>query len=213
MRSTSRTTVRILSIILSAVLAFALSVPATVADDSSLNWDLTEIYASDEAWAEAKADLPGKIAMFEPYKGKLGESAANLKAVLDTQFAIQMQASRLYSYAGMRGDEDLRESVPQGMKAELQTLFADMSAATSWIDPEILSLPAETIKKFQKKEPGLAIYARYLERLEKRRPHVLDAKSEKILGMGSRLEGVGYTIGGLLRDAEIPWPTLSLIHI
>ena len=96
------------------------------------------------------------------------------------------------------------------MKDELQAMFADMSAATAWIDPEILSLPTETIKKFQKKEPGLAIYARYLERLEKQRPHVLDAKSEKILGMGSRLEGIGDTIGVLLRNSDIPWPTITL---
>ncbi len=210
MRSYSWKSVRILSFTLSAVLAFALAVPAAVADDSSLNWDLSEIYSSQEAWADAKAEMPGMIAKFEPYRGKLGESAGNLKAVLENMYVIRMQASRLYAYASMRSDEDLRESGPQGMKAELQAMFADMSAATAWIDPEILSLPAETLEKFQKKEPGLAIYARYLERLEKQRPHVLDARSEKILGMGSRLEGVGNTIGGLLRNAEIPWPTITL---
>ncbi len=210
MRRYERSTVKVLSLALAVILALAVAAPAVIAGESPLNWDLTEIYASDEAWAEAKGGLAGKISLVEPYQGKLGDSAANLKAVLDTTFAIQMQASRLYGYASMRGDEDLRESGPQGMQAELQSMFADMTAATAWIDPEILSIPAETLNKFQAEEPGLAIYARYLEKLEKQRPHVLDAKSEQLLGMGSRIVGVGANIGGLLRNAEIPWPTITL---
>ena len=206
----NRPVTRVLPLTLAAILAMALAAPAALAGESPLNWDLTEIYASDAAWAEAKGEIAGKIGLVEPYKGKLGESAANLKAVLDASFAIQMQASRLYGYTSMRVDEDLRESGPQGMQAELDSMFADMTAATAWIDPEILSIPAETLKKFQAEDAGLAIYARYLERLEKQRPHVLDAKSERLLGMSSRVMGVGANIGGLLRNAEIPWPTITL---
>ncbi|MBD3869328.1 MAG: oligoendopeptidase F [Acidobacteria bacterium] len=206
MRRYQRSALRVSALIL----ALAVISPAALAGESPLNWDLTEIYASEEAWAEAKGGIAGKIKLVDPYKGKLGESSANLKAVLDASYAIQMQASRLYGYASMRGDEDLRESGPQGMQAELQSMFADMTAATAWIDPEILTIPAETLKQFQADDPGLAMYARYLERLEKQRPHVLDAKSEQLLGMGSRIVGVGANIGGLLRNAEIPWPTITL---
>lgn len=206
MRRYQRSALRVSALIL----ALAVISPAALAGESPLNWDLTEIYASEEAWAEAKGEIGDKIKLVDPYKGRLGESSANLKAVLDASYAIRMQASRLYGYASMRGDEDLRESGPQGMQAELGAMFADMTAATAWIDPEILSIPPDTLKKFQAEDPGLAIYARYLERLEKQRPHVLDARSEQILGMGSRITGVGANIGGLLRNAEIPWPTITL---
>jgi oligoendopeptidase F len=49
-----------------------------------------------------------------------------------------------------------------------------------------------------------------LERLEKQRPHVLDAEAEELLGQAQRIRGVGTSVGNLLRNAEIPWPTITL---
>ncbi len=197
-------------------LALALTLPPAVAAGPSaseggpLNWDLTEIYPSDEAWETARLDLAGKIHSLDPFKGELGESAETLRKTLSLRFALSMQAERLSGYANMRRDEDLRRPEPQAMNAKLDSVLADLDAALAWIEPEILSIPPETLDRFRKEEPGLAEYARYLERLEKRRPHVLDAKSEQLLGLGSRLTGVGANIGAQLRNAEIPWKTVAL---
>jgi oligoendopeptidase F len=46
--------------------------------------------------------------------------------------------------------------------------------------------------------------------LEKSRPHVLDATSEELIGMMARTTGVGTTVSGLLRNAEMPWSTIKL---
>jgi oligoendopeptidase F len=39
---------------------------------------------------------------------------------------------------------------------------------------------------------------------------VLDARSEELLGLTSRIRGVGSTVAGLLRNAEMPWSTITL---
>jgi oligoendopeptidase F len=178
--------------------------------EGPVTWDLTEIYPTDQGWDAARKELAGKDAAMDAYRGRLGSSAPTLKKALDEMFALQMRASRLGSYAGMRGDEDLRESGPQGMLQSLRSVMADLQAATAWIDPEILAIPQERIQAFLNEEPDLAVYRRYLERLEKQRPHVLDSESERLLGMTQRIRGTGSTISGLLRNAEIPWPTITL---
>lgn len=198
---------RILSALV--LLAFA-ALPALAADEAPVTWNLAEIYPTNEAWEAAREDLVGKTDSLAPYKGRLGESAATLEEFFGAMFELQKQASRLAGYAGMLGDEDVRESGPQGMRQSLRSLFADFSAANAWVDPELLSIDPPKLQGFLRERKGLSIYARYLERLEKQRKHVLDERSEEILGMSQRIRGVGNTVGGLLRNAEIPWGTVTL---
>jgi oligoendopeptidase F len=195
---------------LAAVLLLAPFAAPARAADPPVNWDLSEIYATDDEWQAARQTLSQEKNRLDAFKGRLQASAEALKQALDIRFLLEMQAGRLWAYAGMRGDEDLRESGPQGMRQSMQSALADLRSATAWVEPELLSIPTERISAFMKEEPGLAIYRRYLERLEKRRPHVLDSDAERILGMTQRMRGTGMTIGDLLRNAEIPWPTIEL---
>lgn len=180
------------------------------ADTDSDRWNLTDLYPDTAAWQQARDGLAGKLAALEPLQGKIGKSPKNLKQALDISFEIQKEGARLWSYASMLSDQDISKPGPQGMKQQLQTQFAEISAKTAWIDPEILELKPSKLEKFLETEPGLRIYARYLEKLEKRRAHTLDKKSEQLLGMVSMLTGDGSTIGSLLRNAEIPWRTVEL---
>lgn len=192
------------------VLAVIVSVSAIAADAPPVNWNLTEIFTTDEAWKADLEDLASRKGAMDSYKGRLGSDAAVLKKALDELFALRMQASRLGGYAGMRSDEDTRVSGPQGMKQSMQSVAAELLASVAWVDPEILSIPADQLAAFLKQDPGLAVYQRYLERLEERRPHVLDPVSERLMGMARRIRGDGATIGGILRNADIPWPTITL---
>ena len=57
-----------------------------------------------------------------------------------------------------------------------------MSAAISFVDPEILSIPEETLAKFMQDEPRLkGEYQHRLEQITKKRPHTLPASEEKLL--------------------------------
>jgi oligoendopeptidase F len=193
-----------------ALAALVLLAPLTASAEPPVTWDLSQIYATDDAWQQARRELAERQTALEPFKGRLGSSAEVLEQALETRFSLEMQAGRLNAYAGMRADEDLRESGPQGMQQSLQSVLADLKTATAWVEPELLAIPAERIESFVEDRPGLAVYRRYLERLEKRRPHVLDPQGEAILGASQRMHGAGATIGGLLRNAEMPWPTIRL---
>jgi oligoendopeptidase F len=189
---------------------FVIAAMPALAGELTTDWDLTELYADMEAWQAAKEKVPEMVAEFDQYKGTLDQGADKLLAVLEAQSTITKEATRLYIYASMTSDLDLREPGPMGMKQQLQQMFTELSAKTAWIDPEILSLSPETIKQYLATDTSLAPYGRYLERLEKQRPHVLDAEGEKLLSMAGLLQGDGNTIGSILRNAEMPWPTITL---
>ncbi|MCP4901758.1 MAG: oligoendopeptidase F, partial [bacterium] len=194
-------------------LTLVLVLGATVSADAgelTTDWSLTDLYPNLEAWNAAKEAVPAVITELEQYEGTLNQGPDKLLAVLELSHKAQKQASRLFTYANMTSDLDLRKPGPMGMRQELRQMYTELSAKVAWIDPEILTLPSETIEKYLAAEPGLAPYARYLERLEKQRPHMLDAKSEELLSMTGFLTGDGTTIGSILRDAEIPWQTITL---
>ncbi|MBN1442556.1 MAG: oligoendopeptidase F [Planctomycetes bacterium] len=186
--------------------------PAAGAAASRLEhrWDLTQIYPSDEAWQTALDELSARKDAIAAYKGRLGESADVLKKTLDALHDLGQRIGKLGAYAGMRSDEDTRLSGPQGMKQALQTVAADVTAAVAWVDPEILAIPPERLEALVDGVPGLQQYRRYLERLAKRRPHVLVPESERILGMAQLVQGEGAFIGNILRNAEMPWRTVEL---
>ncbi len=193
-----------------AVLGLLGTTASVPAEEVPVRWNLSEIYADVERWEAAKREFAGRRSAMERFRGRLGESAAQLREALDTRFALFKELERLGSYASMLADEDTREAGPQGMKQALQSLASEMEAASAWFEPEVLALPPARLDELLAREPGLTIYRRYLERLEKRRPHVLDPAGEEILGMTERITGTGSTVGGLLRNAEIPWPTIRL---
>jgi oligoendopeptidase F len=181
-----------------------------ISGELTTDWDLTELYADIEAWQASKEKIPAMVAELDQYKGTLGEGADKLLAVLEIRSQAEKEATRLYSWASMTSDLDLREPGPMGMKQELQQMYTELSAKTAWIDPEILSLDPETIEQYLASESGLKPFARNLERLEKQRPHILDAEGERLLSMAGLLQGDGNTIGSILRNAEMPWPTVTL---
>jgi len=192
------------------LLLIGLVIPFLSAAELRTSWDLTPLFESVEQWESAKAEIPGEVEEIQKYKGRLGTGPEMMKAMFQAYFSLLKEMDRLHVYANMLSDLDIRKPGPLGMKQELVQMSSEVSAMTSWIDPEILSLAPETIRGYLDKEPGLAPYRRYLEQLEEQRPHVLDPQGEEILSLAGMLQGDGGTIGSILRNAEMPWKTVTL---
>jgi oligoendopeptidase F len=173
-------------------------------------WDLTHIYAGPEEWEAERVRLTERIPMFSRYRSRLGEHPRVLADAFDLMFELSATLERLHTYAALEADEDLRLPAPSGRRQRIEALMADMAAAGSWFDPELLDQPLERLHAFVEREPRLAPYRRYLERLENRRAHTLDHAGEHLLGLARLVHGDGSTIGEMLRNAEIPWRQVTL---
>jgi len=200
---------RALPLIVGAI-ALVLATPSPASAGEEHTWDLTDLYPDNQAWEQARQEVPAMLGRLEPLRGTLGQDASKLKQTLDLYFDMRRSLNRLAVYASLLSDSDTREQGPQGMKQTVLQMQAEFNAKTAWIDPEVLSLPADTIRAYLATEPGLAAYRRHLEKLEKKRLHTLGSDAEEILGLATLLDDGGQTIGGLLLDAEIPWQTITL---
>ena len=173
-------------------------------------WDLTDLYPSDEAWKEAKAKFTESIKGFEKYKNKLGRSAKLLKACLDYYSDVVKDYYRLSSYASRKSDLDKREAGPLAMEQEMGQLGNKLNAATSFIDPEILSISSARIKHFMRQEPGLKIYRQYIDNIQRKKAHTLSAKEEKLIADAGMMADAPYDVYGVFANAEMPRKTIEL---
>ncbi len=181
---------------------------AEIAD--KYKWNLTDLYPDDEAWKEAKAKFTESIKEFEKYKGKLGRSAKTLKACLDYYSDVVKDYYRLSSYASRKSDLDKREAGPLAMEQEMGQLGNKLNAATSFIDPEILSISESRIKQFMRQEPGLKTYRQYIANIQRKKAHTLSAKEEKLIADAGMMADAPYDVYGVFANAEMPRKTIEL---
>lgn len=173
-------------------------------------WNLGELYASDEAWRAHLRDLQGKIESLSKYRGHAGESAGSLLASLTAIYDVQRELRRLSSFARMTLDLDTRESQSQARSQEVDLLTTKYDAATSFLAPEILALPDGTIAKYRSQDPGLGIYAHDLDDILRKRPHTLPPSEERLLADAGAMAGTADNVYGVLANADIPWPDMTL---
>ena len=178
--------------------------------DAKYKWKLGELYASDQAWAKAKAALAKKLAGFERHKGHLGDGAKALADALSELGALQNELQRIAVYAHSRSDENTRLAAPRSMRAEADSLSVQLDTVTAWLRPELLTLPEATIRTALAKEKRLREWAFYLQDVLRWKPHTLAAEEERIVAMAGELSIAPSTVYGVLKDADLPYPTVKL---
>ncbi len=90
-------------------------------------WNLADIYASDDDWKAAKADLVARMEKVGAYKGTIAESPAKMLAAAEAITNLNKEYARLYVYAAMNADTDTRNSTYQAMKQEIAQLGSTFS--------------------------------------------------------------------------------------
>ena len=145
-------------------------------------WDFSDIFADDAAWEKAYADAEAALSEIASVRGTLGNSAAAMKAGLDKVFAASEKMELVYLYAMLRLNVDNGDPVYQKMQGRATNLMVRFSTECAFMEPEIVSIDAETLKKLME-DPILAGYRHLLEDTDRSRAHTKDADTERMLAM------------------------------
>ncbi len=171
-------------------------------------WDLSPMYANQEAWDTHLKQLESMVTDFAAKKGSLGKSAQSLAATLRLREQLNVQIEKLYAYASMRQDEDMRVPGPQALYQRAQTLAVKYEEAASWFQPELLQIPEATLGEWLK-TPELKIYAHYIDDILRAKAHILPAREEELLAMAGKATEASGDAFGLLSNTELRWRTVK----
>jgi oligoendopeptidase F len=172
-------------------------------------WDLESIFSQDEIWERDFQTLQRRLPELESLKGTLAQSSDALLAVLQKRDQIFESLERLYVYASMRKDEDTTNGTYQAMADRAMQLAVRASTAASYIEPEILALPQETLDRYMQEREGLALYGQQLHDLNRKRPHVRSAEVEAVLAAAGEISDAPDAIFSMIDNADLKLPNIK----
>jgi oligoendopeptidase F len=165
-------------------------------------WDLGSLFAGDNAWEKGFSAWEKEIAGYARFKNTLAESPAALAECLEFDERFDRTGDRLGTYAFLKTAEDTAASKYQRMQGRYMHAASLAAEAASYIRPEILAIPAATLKKFIA-DPCLAHYRLLLERLLRFKPHTLGKKEEHLMALQTEMSQAASHIFRQLTDADL----------
>lgn len=144
------------------------------------DWVLDQFYLNEQDWEKDLASLPEKIEVLASFKGKLGNFED-----FENFFKFEEETSkliyRLYGFIHLASDLNLKDTAKASKNQQMMLMFSKISQATSWSNPEIISLGKDKVMSFVDKSDFLKAYKFPFEKLFFQQKHVLSTDQEKIL--------------------------------
>ncbi|MDY2959650.1 MAG: oligoendopeptidase F [Hornefia sp.] len=172
-------------------------------------WRLEKMYSNDTDWEKDLSDAEAMAEDFSKFKGHLGDGPAVLADALETCDKIELKLERAFVYARMKLDEDNKVAKQQAMHDKSKQSIAKISAALSFITPELISLPGDTLLTFSEREDRLKVYKHMFQNLLRRKEHVLSAPEEALMAQVGEVFGATNTIFTMLNDADMKFGQIT----
>ncbi len=171
-------------------------------------WDLSDIYATEEAWEQAFADMAQKVEINLQFKGKLADEAVLLEC-LKLNDQIDVEQGKLYCYAYMRYNEDSKNAESQQRYARIYGLLTKFSAASSFITPEISAFSNEKLQGLIA-NPLFADYDVMFSNILKGKDHVLSEAEEKLLANVGSFSRQFQEVFSRLNSGDLNYETITV---
>lgn len=196
---------------LASALPSLLAGTAHAADAAAAQWDLTDLYPGLDAWDAARKQVAAALPRLAAYKDSFGTDAASMLKALEDISDVSRTFARVYVYASLKADEDVRVSANQERSAQVMDLYAAFGEATAWTAPETLKLGKDKVESFIAADKALSTrFAFGLRKTLREAEHTLDAKGEALLAAVSSPLSGPQTIREQLFSSDIPWPEVTL---
>lgn len=172
-------------------------------------WNVEAMY---EMASGCEKDLQNCLQLaekFKEYKGSLDNGPKTLLAALRDRDIVIRKLRKASEYAFLRKCEDNRVPEFQALADKAAMIGARVSEITSFFTPELAAIPEDKLRSWIEAEPGLAVYAHFLDEIQRNRPHILSKEEEKLLAQLSEISGVMGDTFDMLSDADMKFGTIQ----
>ncbi len=176
---------------------------------NEFKWKLEDIFSGDEIWENEFKRIKEIIPELDTYKGKLHTSAKTFLEFIQKMHNIEETIGRLYAYAHMRNDEDKSLSKYQELYDRVGGLLVEYNQSAAFFEPETLSIPDETIKRFMDDEKNLQIYSHFLGNIIRVKKYTLSSNEERLMALAGEVRSAANDIFGVWDNADIIFPFIK----
>ena len=171
-------------------------------------WDLESLFENIEVWEAEFKDVAKRAEDFPKHAGEFTKNSKSLLETIKNLETLSRKMRNIYSYTSLKLDEDTRIGDNQSLSRALN-LYVQVSSATSFFEPELLTLDEETVEKYMEENQELKKYNQFFDNLLRAKDHVLTAREESILAQSGELGAAPQKIYSMLNDADIKFPRIK----
>ena len=172
-------------------------------------WDIESLYRKAEDWQEDCLKLEKLLTELQGFEQRFTQEPGLFLNCLQLKDEIFQLAQKIYTYAHMRKDEDNRSSLYQSFFYQASSLMVKIEKAFSFIEPAILSLKYNKLKKWLKDNDELKPYQHFLEKIYRRKEHILSPEEESIIAQAGDMAQVFEYSFELLSYADLNFPKVK----
>ena len=181
-------------------------IPARADVPEKDKWAIQDLFATDDDWRAALAKAKEFLPRITAFRGRLAESGAALLSFFRLDDEISLAFDALVHYAQRRSDEDTRVAAYQEMVSQATRFAVEIQSAAAFETPELLAISDEDMNRLYAEAPELELYRLNIDRIRRRREHVLSDKEEAILAAAGEMAASPDDIYSMLNDADLKFP-------
>jgi len=182
----------------------------SLSSKEQISWDLGDLYVDIESWNRSRSQISSKFLKIKDCKGKLGESSEFLSICLDLINDTYKDLLKNYTYSFLAKDTDLGNSNFRERSSLSQALFVKFGEATSFLNPEIVSIGKIKLNEYIANDVGLKNHDFYIQNTLRQSNFILSPKEEAIIASMRDTMSTPSSAYEVLTNAEIPWPEVTL---
>jgi len=171
-------------------------------------WQTSHLYKNEEEVANEFQCIEKDTAEIVKFAGKLGEKETLLKALRISSDAMR-RGAKLQCYADRNRDVDMSVGKWQELSGMAAAAMTKMAAASSFMEPELLSYSEEKLLGF-KNDPDFSDFSRYFDAILLNKPHTLSEPEEKIMAEFGGLALGEYETYSTFSSADMKFPEIEL---
>jgi oligoendopeptidase F len=166
-------------------------------------WDVASVFASVGEWEGAFQRITDRLPHMQPFTGHLADGPAVLADWFDAAQDLLRDLRQVVVYAQMGHTADTTDQDATARVDRARGLMARAASAMAFADPEIVAVGFDTVRRWLREEPRLAIYTHYVDRLERRQAHLRSPEVEALLGAVLDPFRTASATHGVLADADL----------
>ena len=179
------------------------------ASQERYNWKLTDLFSNKQEFENAIKKMQEDLKQIEKYKGKLSNSSENLYECYNLYEKLLISFEKIYSYGMFNYHLNMADQEGIKLFREVESLAAEFSTITSFINPEITFAQDGIIEKYLKEDKRLERYARDIKDILEKKEHTLTQAEENILANYSEVFSAPENIFDTLTNAEFKFGKLT----
>ncbi|MGL5949993.1 MAG: oligoendopeptidase F, partial [Cetobacterium sp.] len=173
-------------------------------------WNLNDIYPNWNEWDKDLTKLKKLMTEVPKYEGKISQSSETFIEFIELEEKVSRLLDKVYLYPYLQRDLDSTNENASVKLQEIESIYANYSISSSWITPEILTIPKETMLIWIQENKTLENNRFPLMEIYRLQEHVLSNDKEKLLSYFGQYLGVPSDIYSELSTSDIKWNEIEL---